>query len=140
MESCITLGEIVGIADNLFSCNFTGISNKKIMFEAKKNGKTVCMCSPRSKYHKEKGCYWVDVTSIQYKLLDQYDVGFFVFRLEGKRLMVVTWENLKPFLKPDYLICNSHEGDHWKLFIFEDGIRIGKRDNFFPCDIMCFHS
>ena len=52
------------------------------------------------------------------------DSGIVLFRLQGHRLVMCKWKDLKAYLTKDSMMYNERELNHWKLRIFEDHIRI----------------
>ena len=134
--SIIHIDSIVAFANASLQCDFRLIPGKRIMYQAVKDGKTLCMVSPMSSYHPDQGCYWVDLTEVQLETLDQYDSGFLLFRLEGMKLMMAGWPELRPLLDGKAMTNNLSEGNHWKLRLYNDGIRVMKSGRFLPCKIL----
>lgn len=124
MVDYISITEVLILAAQAVGVSFNQIPRKKIMFSAKKvNGDTVALCSPQSKYHPQ-GFYWVDITEEQSSVMDAYDNGILFFRLEGRRLLVLKWGDIKPYLARDCMRYNAKEQNHWKLNIYEDHVKI----------------
>lgn len=53
-----------------------------------------------------------------------------IFRLEGRKLVMVNWCELKPFLTKDSVKENEREGLHWKMHIHDDHIKITGNPNY----------
>lgn len=136
MNIYLTKEEAIAYTDVAHHCHYTPIHGKQIMFEAIRDSEKLCMLTPKSKYHKAQGRYWVDITSVQADLMDSYDKAFILFRLEGMKLVGVKWDDIRPHLSAEYMTHNTNEGDHWKLQICQDHIWIGKQENSFPIQIV----
>ena len=135
MDEYISKEQAVAFAAEAHGCRYRIVSGKQILFEAEKDGKRFCMCTPKSKYHAQQGCYWVDITSKQYELLDGYDKAFLFFRLGGMKIAAIRWEELKQCMTPDAMTSNANEGDHWKLRIYGDYLTIGRNANSVPIEV-----
>ena len=136
MNSFLSKEAAVAYADAAHHCHYFPIHRKQIMFEAVRDGKKLCMLTPKSKYHETQNRYWVDITSVQANLMDGYDKAFIFFRLEGMKLAGVKWDDIRPHMTVEYMTHNNNEGNHWKLQICEDHIWIGKHENSFPIQIV----
>lgn len=124
MERYVSLGDVVSSMSHKYSCVFSSLPRKRIMFSGQNRaGETLIFCSPQSKLHSQ-GFYWVDITEEQYRELSKCDVAFVIFRLENKVTSTVKWSELKPLLTADCMRYNSHEKNHWKLFIYPDYIKV----------------
>ena len=120
----ISIGEVLDVASKAASNPYKLIQGKKIMFESRlENGESIALCSPQSKFHPQ-GFYWCDMTSIQCELLDKYDNAIVIFRLQGRKMMIVNWGDLKPFFTIDCMRENKDEGTHWKMNIYDDHIKV----------------
>ena len=129
MAEYVTISEVLEVASQAAGCRYQLIDGKKIMFESRlENKEKIALCTPQSKLHPQ-GFYWTDITSVQYELLDSYDNAMVIFRLEGRMLTMVNWEDLKPYLTPECMRSNAKEGNHWKLNIYTDHIKISGNDN-----------
>ena len=129
MAEYVTIAEVLEVASGATGCEYQLIPGKKIMFESRLEiGERIVMCTPQSKLHPQ-GFYWTDITSVQYELLDSCDNAMVIFRLEGRMLTMVNWENLKPYLTAECMRNNSNEGNHWKLNIYTDYIKISGNEN-----------
>lgn len=129
MAEYVTIAEVLEVASRAAGCEYQLIPGKKIMFESRlENGERIVMCTPQSKLHPQ-GFYWTDITSVQYELLDSCDNAMVIFRLEGRMLTMVNWEDLKPYLTAECMRNNSNEGNHWKLNIYTDHIKISGNEN-----------
>lgn len=129
MAEYVTIAEVLEVASGAAGCEYQLILGKKIMFESRlENGERIVMCTPQSKLHPQ-GFYWTDITSVQYELLDSCDNAMVIFRLEGRMLTMVNWADLKPYLTAECMRNNSNEGNHWKLNIYTDHIKISGNEN-----------
>lgn len=135
MSEYISLNEALMLTSKASDCSFSQIRGKRIMFHGmKQNGETVTLCSPQSKMHSQ-GFYWVDITQEQYRVLSETDTGIIFFRLEGRNLVLVRWEDLKQHLTSDCMRNNTNEGNHWKLNIYHDHIKVSGNDKIMPSEL-----
>lgn len=135
MNEYINLNEVLLLASKATECDFRPVSRKKIMFQGRKtNGDTVTLCSPQSKMHPQ-GFYWVDITQEQARVLGETDVGIVFFRLEGRNLLMTKWADLKQYLIADCMRYNAKEQHHWKLYIFQDHIKISGNAKTMPTEL-----
>lgn len=124
MNEYVSLNEVLLLVCKDAECDFKQVPRKRIMFQGRKsNGETITLCSPQSKMHPQ-GFYWVDITQEQARVLNETDEGLVVFRLEGRKLLVAKWNDLKQYLIADCMRYNANEQYHWKLNIYEDHIKI----------------
>lgn len=129
MSEYVSISEVVEVASGAARCKYQLIPGKKIMFESRlENGESIAMCTPQSKFHPQ-GFYWTDITSVQYELLDSYDNAIVIFRLQGRMLTMLNWEDLKPYFTAKCMRNNSKEGNHWKLNIYTDHIKVSGNEN-----------
>lgn len=129
MSEYVSISEVVEVASGAAGCKYQLIPGKKIMFESRlENGESIAMCTPQSKFHPQ-GFYWTDITSVQYELLDSYDNAIVIFRLQGRMLTMLNWEDLKPYFTAKCMRNNSKEGNHWKLNIYTDHIKVSGNEN-----------
>jgi hypothetical protein len=85
------------------------------------------LISPSSKLH-PKGHGWVDITKIQRDLALERDLAIIAFRLPDRKTYYVDFDKLSEHLSEETMMNNSHEGDHWKLHIWPEHIKIKKCD------------
>ena len=68
MENTVSIRTAKAITEESHDCILTTIPGKKIMFEGKKkNGETIALCTPYSKFNINNR-YWVDITEVQLNL------------------------------------------------------------------------
>ena len=135
MSEYISIGEVLGLASKASECSLRQVPRKKIMFQGRKrNGETVTFCSPLAK-KQPQGFYWVDITQEQARVLDETDKGVLFFRLAGNNLMLVGWSDLKQYLTPECMRYNANEGNHWKLYIYKDHIKVSGNTNEMPAEL-----
>ena len=124
MNEYVTIREVVDVASNAAGCRYQKITGKKILFESTlENGENIVMFTPQAKLQPQ-GFFWIDISSKQFEIFENYDNAILIFRLQGRLLMLVNWIDLKPYLNAKCMRSNSHEGEHWKLYIFTDHIKI----------------
>ena len=135
MSEYIRLGEVLELASKASDCKFRQVPRKKIMFQGRKpNGESVTLCLPQAK-KQPKDFYWVDITQEQARVLDETDIGSLFFRLEGNNFMLVSWAELKKYLTLDCMRNNTNEGNHWKLNIYKDHIKVSGNINEMPAEL-----
>lgn len=59
-------GKIIEFLSNKYSCKFTTMARKQIMFEGSTNRERIVVCTPSSKIHK-KGSGWFDLKWLKLK-------------------------------------------------------------------------
>lgn len=132
MAEYLSIDEAVAAASKSAGCALQQVQGKKIMFHGRmKNGKTVIMCTPQAKAQSQ-GFYWTDITEVQYDLLNSYDRAIIAFRLQGNRLTMCEWSTMRSHLTPGAMKYNANEGNHWKLNIYQDRIKITGNPNEIP--------
>ena len=68
-------------------------------------------------------------------MLDETDKGVLFFRLAGNNLMLVGWSDLKQYLTPECMRYNANEGNHWKLNLYKDHIKVSGNTNEMPAEL-----
>lgn len=128
--------EIFEVASVAAGNEYKLIKNKQILAESRlETGETIALCTPYSKYH-EQGLYWTDITSVQYEVLNSYDTAIVIFRLQGRKMVMVHWDDLKKLFTTENMRYNKNEGSHWKINILDNRIRVGTNDNTMQCKIV----
>jgi len=106
-----------------FDLSLTKVKGKQIIFEGYwKDGKSVVLISPLSKLY-ESGNGWVDITKKQVELLNNYSIAIAAFRLPDM-IYYFDFNQLNTILSDDCLIYNEREGEHWKMDIWPNEIRV----------------
>lgn len=135
MSEYISLGDVLELASKASDCNFRQVPRKKIMFQGRKpNGGSVTLCSPQAR-KQPQGFYWVDITQEQARVLAETDEGLIFFRLVGLNLMLLVWSDLKQYLTSECMRFNANEGNHWKLYIYKDHIKVSGNTNEMPAEL-----
>lgn len=135
MGEYISLNEVLLLANKAYECEFKPVPRKKIIFQGRTlNGETIILCSPQSKMHPQ-GFYWIDITQEQTRTLNAADKGVIFFRLEGRNIMVVKWDEIKKYLTSECMRFNANEQNHWKLNIYQDHIKISGNDKEMPAKL-----
>lgn len=107
-----------------FGVSLYTVRNKKIFYTGDlPDGGEILICTPKSKLQ-PKGNGWVDLTVKQITLLQKATYAVFAIRLESDKTYYLGLDDLKPLLTEDAMIYNDHEGDHWKLHIWPDHIKV----------------
>lgn len=132
MADYLSIEEAVAAASQAAGCSFVQVPGKKIMYHGKtRRGERIIMCTPQAKMQSQ-GFFWTDITEVQYRLLDSYDKAIVAFRLQGDRLTMVHWDSLRQYLTTSSMKYNANEGNHWKLNIYSDRIKITGNPNEIP--------
>jgi hypothetical protein len=67
---------------------------------------------------------WVDITTVQVSMLDQSFYSILAMRLENGLVYYLDFKKLRPYLTEDLMVNNKREGDHWKLHIWTDYLKV----------------
>lgn len=124
--------EVVAKLKNLFNVNLLLVPRKQLFYSGKlPNGKEMLICTPGSKLH-PRGNGWTDLTTVQVSMLEKADCSMLAFRVEGNSVYYVNFIELRSYLTEETMINNKNEGDHWKLHIWPDHIKVlGNAANFY---------
>ena len=124
MAEYLSINEAVAIASQSAGCSLVQVPGKKIMYHGTgKRGESIIMCTPQAKLQPQ-GFYWTDITEVQYRLLNSYDRAIMVFRLQGNMSVTGEWSGIRPYLTQEAMKYNANEGNHWKLNIYQDRIKV----------------
>lgn len=128
MQNELSVNEILVVASEAAGNEYKLIKGKTIMAESVLDtDETIALCTPYSKYHAPQGMYWADITSVQYDILNSYDTAIVIFRLQGRKMVILHWNDLKELFRTDNMRYSERAGNHWKVHIHDDGrIRVGK--------------
>lgn len=128
-KNIVELEKVLKVASEAAGNEYRLIKGKRIMFESTlENGESIILCTPLSKYHKTIDAGWIDITLVQYELMESYDNAMIIFRLEGQKLSMVNWTDLKPLLTKDCMRYTKNSKEHWKLNIHDDYIKVSGND------------
>lgn len=128
-KNIVELERVLIVASEAAGNEYKLIKGKKIMFESTlENGESIILCTPLSKYHETINAGWVDITLVQYDLMESYDNALLIFRLEGRKLSMVNWVDLKPLLIESCMRYTENSKEHWKLNIHDDHIKVSGND------------
>lgn len=117
--------------------NFKSVLSKRVFYDSiDREGNSILLCTPQSKYHESISAWWIDITQIQYELLEKYDKAVVVFRLQGSKLCTINWDDLKPYLIDNCMKYNEREKEHWKLYIYKDHIQIVGNDSLLTVQVL----
>lgn len=129
-------GEVALLSSEAYGIKFRPVYDKKVFFEAiTKENRRIVLCSPQSKYHKNIEAWWSDITEIQYDFMEKYDEAIIIFRLEGSMLCMLNWLDFKAYLNEECRRYNTHEKEHWKLYVHREYIKISGNNNKFNVKI-----
>lgn len=108
------------------------MKSKRIFYSGiLEDGNEIVVCTPESKLY-PRGHGWVDITMKQYEILDGAFKGILAIRLGNNMLYNLNFKDLKGYLTVDAMVYNKREGDHWKLHILPDYIKVLGNENRFP--------
>lgn len=128
-NNIVEIEKVLKVAAEAAGSQYSRIKGKRIMFESVlENGEDIILCSPISKHHDTIDAGWVDITLIQSELMDNYDNAMFIFRLEGCKLTMVNWIDLKQLLIEDCMRYTRNSKEHWKLNIHDNYIKVSGND------------
>jgi hypothetical protein len=128
-KNIVGLEKVLKVASEAAGNEYKLIKGKKIMFESTlENGESIILCTPLSKYHETIDAGWVVVTLVQYELMESYDNAIIIFRLEGQKLLMVNWVDIKPLLIESCMQYTENSKEHWKLNIHDDHIKVSGND------------
>ena len=123
--------KVISDLENQFKVKLHSVKGKRIFYAGiLENGKDILICTPESKLH-SKGYGWVDITTKQNEMLGQAFEGIVAIRLEQNKLYNLNFKDLKKYLTVDSMVNNSREGDHWKLHILPNHIKVLGNKNLF---------
>ena len=126
------INQIKEEVENIFCVNLKKLRKKKIIYDGvTQDNKSLILISPSSKLH-SRGCGWVDITKIQKDLASGYSLAVTAFRLPDRKTYYVDFDKLSEHLSKKAMMNNSHEGDHWKLYIWSEYIEIRNSKNKLP--------
>jgi len=126
--------------ESMFGVNLKKLPRKKIIYEGvAKDNKSLVLISPSSKLH-SIGCGWIDITKIQKDLASEYSLAIIAFRLPDQKTYYFDFDKLSEHLSEETMMNNSHEGDHWKLYIWPKHIEIRKCDTKLPIRPNALHA
>jgi len=128
-ENIVELEKVLRVASEAAGNEYKLIKGKRIMFESTlENGESIILCTPLSKHHKNINAGWVDITLVQYELMESYDNAMVIFRLDGQKLSMVNWVDLKTLLIGSCMRYTKNSKEHWKLNIHDDYIKVSGND------------
>lgn len=128
-ENIVELEKVLRVASEAAGNEYKLIKGKRIMFESTlENGESIILCTPLSKHHKTINAGWVDITLVQYELMESYDNAMVIFRLDGQKLSMVNWVDLKTLLIESCMRYTKNSKEHWKLNIHDDYIKVSGND------------
>ncbi|CAM4102622.1 hypothetical protein [Mesobacillus thioparans] len=100
------------------------------MYEGLSEGKRLVLCTPSSKLHPQ-GKGWFDLTTIQVDLLDDSDIAILAVRLQGNKIYYLDFKKLRKLMTSNIILDNSREGNHWKLYVWENYIKVQSNEKEF---------
>lgn len=123
--------EVLKLGEEAYKTKFKLVRGKQILYEGiKDDGTKILLCTPEAGFSDYKKAWWFDLTMVQFELMEMYDKGVIVVRLEGRVLSLFSWEQIKPYLTEESMTINK-SGGHWKIFIYSDEIEIQGNPNRF---------
>ncbi len=139
MSNIVDIEKVLKVASGAAGNNYRLIKGKRIMFETTlPNGESIILCTPQSKHHDTISAGWVDITLVQYELMDSYDNALIIFRLEGSKLSMINWVDLKSLFTEDCKRYSKNAGYHWKLNIHDNFIKVIGNDKMVSVDAFIY--
>lgn len=123
---------VVHTINRKYNCKLSSIKRKQIMFQGiSNNGQKIILCTPSSKVH-VTGKGWFDLNTRQLELLDKADIAILAVRLEGDKIYFLDFKKLRKLMTKDVMLENYAEGNHWKLFVWDQYIQVqGQKQKFY---------
>ncbi len=121
---------VVSTVNEKYQCALSNIKRKQIMYEGTSRGRRIVLCTPSSKLH-VNGNGWFDLTTKQVDLLDDSHIAILAVRLEGNKIHYVDFKELRKLMTPDVMTRNATEGEHWKLYVWNDHLKVLGNDRKF---------
>jgi len=111
------LSNVISNIENNYNVKLKKVPRKRVVFEGITiNNKRILVITPESKIHVNNNA-WIDLTSIQKQIFQQYEIGILAFRLKNGQIFYLNFKILESLLTKETLLINNHEGKHWKLHI-----------------------
>jgi hypothetical protein len=108
---------------------FSRVPGKQVLFVAQNgDNERIALITPQSKLHK-KGHGWFDITRKQKTVLDDASSAILAFRLEGEKVYYVNYSEFESYLDERSMVFNKREGEHWKLYLWPDFIKVRGNEN-----------
>ena len=125
----IDINKAVALAEEAWGTKLQLIPRKRKMFRGTmKDGRTVTLLTPQSSLQ-STGHFWVDITKIQYDVMNETDEAVVFFRFDYHAFSLVKWSELKEYLLSDYMYYTDQEKEHWKLYIDGKTIKVNGNPN-----------
>jgi len=122
--SIIPKETIIKQLEDYFHVKLQQVKCKQIIYEGMlSNNMRMVVCTPKSKMY-PRGFGWVDLTTVQLEAFDKYTYQILAIRMEGGSLYYLHVQTLTPYLTIESRKYNTREGNHWKLYLYPDHIRI----------------
>lgn len=119
----------VELANQAWGTDLKVIPGKRIMYRGMtREGKTITLLTPQSSLQ-PTGHFWVDITEIQYNVMNETESAGVFFRFDFNTFALVRWDELKQYLLPEYMYYTDQEKEHWKLYIDGKTIRVNGNKN-----------
>jgi len=107
------------------------VMGKQIFYSGRDGyGKEVLVCTPYSRLHAQ-GNGWIDLTTIQFAMLDKVHDSILAFRVEPNKVYYFHFRDLKPYMTKETMVYNKHEGDHWKIYVWPNYIQVLGNESIF---------
>lgn len=114
---------VVETVGEKYNSKLSNIKRKQIMYEGVSKGKRIVLCTPSSKLH-VSGKGWFDLTTKQVDLLDDADIAILAVRLQGNKIYYIDFKDIRKLMTTEIMLKNPNEGEHWKLYVWENYIKV----------------
>ncbi|MET1248892.1 hypothetical protein ABWW58_08910 [Sporolactobacillus sp. STCC-11] len=122
---------VVNRVNKEYDCQLSVVKGKQIMYAGISHGRKIVLCTPSSKLH-VNGNGWFDLTMKQALLLDNADIAILFVRMQGNKLYILDYKQLRRLMTNDNKLTNPYEGEHWKFFVWKNYIKVQGCDQNFP--------
>ena len=131
----ITIKQAVELASEAWGAELKAIPGKRIMFRGvDRNGESITLLTPQSALQ-PKGFFWVDITEVQYDVMNETDRAAIFFRFDYFAFALVRWSDLKEYLVKDCIYYTDQEKNHWKLYINGKTIKVNGNKRELPIQL-----
>jgi hypothetical protein len=113
--------------EGMFGVILKKLPRKKIMYDGvPRDNKSLVLISPEANKLRPEGYGWVDITKIQRDIAVDYTLAIIALRLPDSKTYYYDFHKLSEYLSEEAMIYNLREGDHWKLHVYTEYIKIIK--------------
>lgn len=120
---------VINELQKIYQISLNKIPSHRVFYKGVINdNEEILICTPQSKLHKN-GHGWIDITYKQLLFLKKAKYSILAFRIEGNKVYYINFDDLEKHLTIESMLNNNKEGDHWKLYIWQNNIEIRGNQN-----------